>query len=119
MLALSRGAVHFDRKHFGPMRVWTGIVLRWASSLVRYLASLLGAPVLGAARAAQLRERHRLILVKPGLWSRGWQAADLPKNAAVDRAYSVSPTMGGTRKVPDSLSAPIQARSVVQSMREQ
>lgn len=73
MVALTRGAIHLERKHFGRLHNWGGIGLRWLYSLVRYLGGVLGPPLLGRERAARLRERHRDIVLRPWIWSRGWQ----------------------------------------------
>lgn len=72
LLAMTRGAVHFNRKHFGPVRVWLDIVLRWLHSLSRWLLGVLGRPLVGQERAAALRRRHRPIVTSPGQWVKGW-----------------------------------------------
>lgn len=74
LLAMTRGAVHFNRKHFGPVRVWLDIALRWLHSLSRWLLGVVGRPLVGKERAAALRRRHRPIVTSPGQWVRGWSS---------------------------------------------
>lgn len=72
MVALTKGSVHFDRKHFGPIHNGADLVLRWLYSATRYAGGVLAAPVLGAERAAKLRDRNRPIVFSPNQWIHGW-----------------------------------------------
>lgn len=76
MLALTRGRMHLTRKHFSSLHVAVEGMIRWLYSASRYVMGLLGRPLIGAARSAQLRARHAPILCCPRQWMRGW--ADSP-----------------------------------------
>lgn len=79
MLALTRGGMHMSRKHFGPIYVAIDATVRWLYSATRYAMGVLGRPIIGAERAAQLRARHAPILCHPGQWVGGWSE---PRNPA-------------------------------------
>ena len=72
MLALTRGDMHFARKHFGPVRVFAFALIRWLYSLSRYLLGVIALPLVGSVRAAELRKRHAPIISNPGQWVHGW-----------------------------------------------
>lgn len=72
MLALTRGGMHLSRKHFGALHVFAEAVIRWLYSFSRYVFGLVGQPVVGNARAKELRDRHLPIIAKPGAWLGGW-----------------------------------------------
>ncbi|MEM1109246.1 MAG: glycosyltransferase family 2 protein [Planctomycetota bacterium] len=72
MLALTKGATHFNRKHFGRLFCAADHTLRWMISFTRYAAGWLALPVIGAERGRKLRQRHADIVFHPGSWSRGW-----------------------------------------------
>ncbi len=72
MIALTKGAIHFNRKHYGKLYNATDITLRWLYSASRYTLGLIGQPLVGAKRAAELRARHRPIITRPGQWNKGW-----------------------------------------------
>lgn len=72
MLALTRGGMHLARKHHGPLYVHVNAALRWLHSASRYTLGVVGIPLIGRQRAAQLRSRHAPIICKPGQWFGGW-----------------------------------------------
>ncbi|MEO0477155.1 MAG: glycosyltransferase family 2 protein [Planctomycetota bacterium] len=78
MLALTRGGMHLVRKHNGPARVFIDGTLRWLYSASRYALGLIGAPLIGKDRAAELRQRHAPIVCHPGQWFRGWSQTPTP-----------------------------------------
>jgi len=79
MVALTKGSVHFERKHFGPAHNVIDLALRWLYSATRYVGGVLARPMIGAERSARLRDRNRPIVFGPGEWMRGW--ADHPAPA--------------------------------------
>ncbi|MEM6506645.1 MAG: glycosyltransferase family 2 protein [Planctomycetota bacterium] len=78
MLALTRGAMHFTRKHHGPVYTFFDGIVRWLYSASRFTIGLAGAPLLGKERAAQLRQRHAPIVFQPTQWIGGWQTPEKP-----------------------------------------
>lgn len=71
MLAMCKGAMHMDRKHFGSMHVLCEGLLRWTHSLTRYLGGVVFSP-LRPGKASVLREKHRSIVFQPKQWWGGW-----------------------------------------------
>ena len=82
MLALTRGGMHLSRKHHGTMHVLTEAALRWLYSVSRYVLGVVGVPLIGGQRAAQLRSRHAPIVCKPGQWFFGWNQSAIPTPTA-------------------------------------
>ena len=72
MIALSKGATHFNRKHFGKLYTAVDIVLRWFYSFTRYALGVIGMPLVGRERARTLRNRHLPIITRPCQWTKGW-----------------------------------------------
>lgn len=72
MLALTRGGVHLTRKHHGRIYVYADVAIRWLYSASRFGLGMVGAPLIGGERAAQLRSRHAPILLQPSKWTGGW-----------------------------------------------
>lgn len=79
MMALTRGAAHFNRKHFGPLSCAADHTMRWLISFSRYAAGWLASPVIGAERGRKLRRRHADIVLHPGRWWRGWSPPAVPR----------------------------------------
>ena len=71
MLAMCKGAMQMDRKHFGGLHTLGEGLLRWTHSLTRYLAGVLLMPI-KPAKSASLRGKHRSIVFQPGQWWGGW-----------------------------------------------
>ena len=76
MLSMSRGAMHFARKHHSPLYVFATGLVRWVHNATRYALGLVGRPLIGAQRAARLRERHKQIVMQPGQWYGGWNESN-------------------------------------------
>ncbi|MEM9347222.1 MAG: glycosyltransferase family 2 protein [Planctomycetota bacterium] len=76
MLALTRGAMHFTRKHHGPVYIFFDSIGRWLYSASRFAIGLIGAPLIGKERSAQLRQRHAPIVFQPSQWVGGWDTPD-------------------------------------------
>ena len=79
LLSMTRGDMHLARKHFGPAYVYTSVMIRWLNSATRYVMGVVGRPLLGRERAAQLRQRHAPIITAPHQWMYGWsESVGLP-----------------------------------------
>lgn len=78
MVAMTRGGMHLSRKHNGSVHVLIDATLRWLYSATRLALGVLGKPVIGSERAAQLRSRHSPIVCKPGQWFGGWNEPPKP-----------------------------------------
>lgn len=72
MIALTKGAAHFNRKHYGKLYFATDFVLRWLYSFSRVALGVIGRPLLGKERARTMRQRHLPIITRPGDWIKGW-----------------------------------------------
>lgn len=79
MVALTRGGMHLARKHYGPVHVVASALIRWLYSASRYTLGVVGMPLMGAERAAQVRSRHAPIVFKPSRWFGGWNESPAPK----------------------------------------
>lgn len=78
MIALTRGGMHLTRKHHGGLHIYASGIIRWLYSVSRYALGVVGTPLIGGKRAAQLRSRHAPIVCKPGQWFGGWEEDPAP-----------------------------------------
>lgn len=93
MLAMCKGAMHMDRKHFGSLHVCCEGLLRWVHSLTRYAAGVL-LLLIKPAKSASLRDKHRSIVFEPKQWWGGWPTqaegnASLPETDKASTAQAV------------------------------
>ncbi|NBC11413.1 MAG: glycosyltransferase [Planctomycetes bacterium] len=88
MLAMSRGGMHLERKHFGPLHNTLEGLLRWTHSASRCLLGWAITP-LRPEKGRCLRERHGPIIRHPGRWWWGWDETGQnapPSTSAAARA---------------------------------
>jgi len=87
-LAMSRGGMHLERKHFGPLHNTLESLLRWTHSASRCLLGWAITP-LRPEKGRCLRERHGPIIRHPGRWWWGWDETGQnapPSTSAAARA---------------------------------
>lgn len=91
MLAMCKGAMHLDRKHFGTLHTFCEGALRWTHSLTRYLSGVLLMPI-KPGKSKSLRDKHRAIVLHPSQWWGGWGGPPAPGQVkpTIDRAGASS-----------------------------
>lgn len=77
MLAMCKGAMHLDRKHFGAMHTLCEGLLRWTHSLSRYAVGVLLVPI-KPAKSKSMRDKHRQVVFQPSQWWGGWGDPQTP-----------------------------------------
>jgi len=91
MIAMCKGAMHLNRKHFGALHTLCEGMLRWTHSFTRYAAGVVLTP-LKPDKATRLRARHQPIVFHPRQWWGGWAARPASTAEQPKQDVNSSPT---------------------------